>query len=1128
VPGDFGEVTAVALGASQCLIGTGSTVITIPSSDLGSPNRPVPLPSQAECAAYGGSGNHFSLQSESAEPTHDIEVFAIGGSEGHVCILLHLNAANTVFASIEAHPGAKTVRVWVDAKSCTACSLGSDSSLKTWKFGHKDGTLQLTQQCTLSGHIGSVTCAAFLSGYPILVTGGVDQTVRIWNLAQGECVHQLQRRSSACAHQHSVADTAVVSCLEMKTGVRATCISSDILGHFSMWVIDIPKHLLGHDSKKSEKEEDDQYTKLLRDIMGDAAHLGESKQGLNETTALLVAEFASQLGVNASDSTFITGASSHLWGPSLCQLTRMSNGQYFATALPASSLESQAKWWCAKLEVDELTHDLWSADRVLVADSAANKNVFCLQSHQSEIVWANWSKNFVFSVCRAGLLLVRESKTGVLFKAISLHKQAVTVCSSDLKDGMWIVVCHADASVTCISPDFDIRSFKLAGAGRCIWAKALPTHVIALQNIGCFNCFDTETGNAGYIQLFEQGGIRCATEVQVAQESVSAITLLTSGQDLTSRFWKLCFDDSQGTFSVTLLADVVPERVPDAAGVEAMIRHNSTGTAVSASVAQGKVMAHIGTWSGQVLRVSCESSALRGNKVCPSQAAKISQKKLISSFELPSAPTAPIQGVWEPQLTGPAVLSMTRAANRICVSDGDSISCLTNSAWAACDFEAGKASTISFISYVRDQIILSGWSTGKLQLLHLPADVDHPAAAGNGSFPAELVKQSSIAADPTPSARSSNRRQSTRSMLATSLEAEQDGTVRKNRSMRVSVAHLNPQTDSRRASMSESTAPTQRPPAADAHKAVQPTQLTSTLGKTENFQIQNPLAALSTLAPKTTRASSETGSRKSVADLPPKMSSQPVQRQRGPSAPPRVSATSKQRIKDLKKNQTANGAEQSPPRRPSLSPASAAHLHAPQDKRKVTQTSPLAAKAEDSNSTAERKPAVPLDRTVQVPVSQCEGAETVDIHLDAIATTDVGAAAAMPDLAQASAADLLPLSSSSAGSPSRPMSRTYSRRKQSQVLQPIAEAASVASPAPALPSNPVRELQQPASTGAVGTASQPLPPQAAAKSADLKAHTFDDLVLQTEASSPPTRRTGVDDAQSMVRRAAKPSLARRK
>ena len=518
-PGHFGGVTCLALGSLQALIGTADAAILVHTKSFGEDAKKVDLASTAECCCVGVEspqlleGNHAGLS----------DVFALGQGDGQLKIITTTQSGLLLWGSVEAHPGVKVARVWMDRATQTVCSLGSDSGFKSWHYEEQSDDIILTLQSNLTGHIGSVTCASFVCGLPLFVSGGVDQTIRVWDTIQGKCVTQLTRPNGACAHQHSLTDVAVVSSIQMHSGLRATIVSCDSLGYSAAWVLDIPASQECLSSNFSSESENESYTTLLRQIMGSSLGSGKALDGFADPQITLAGETQWKAGFTNSKDVYIHRSRSAVWGPSLCCIRLMSDGQYFASTLPISPLIGQAEWWAATPSVCA-DHTNWTASRVLVAAFAHSKEIMSHQSHQNEVVWAHWGKSFVYSVCRSGLLLVRGTRTGNLHRAIGLSKQVLAVSSSEMSDGRWVEVCHADGTFTLVSPSLDVSNYSLPGAGGCVWTKRLLSHVVALQENGYLSCINIETGFMAGIQLAGHERIRCAVVLPGASDfSIGAV-----------------------------------------------------------------------------------------------------------------------------------------------------------------------------------------------------------------------------------------------------------------------------------------------------------------------------------------------------------------------------------------------------------------------------------------------------------------------------------------------------------------------------------------------------------------------------------------------------------------------------
>jgi WD40 repeat protein len=77
-------------------------------------------------------------------------------------------------------------------------------------IGYREGHLQLVDPNTahimwqMNGHTSGITCIVYCSDLSRVITGSLDSTTRVWDVATGECVHVLEGHTGyvLCAAVH--------------------------------------------------------------------------------------------------------------------------------------------------------------------------------------------------------------------------------------------------------------------------------------------------------------------------------------------------------------------------------------------------------------------------------------------------------------------------------------------------------------------------------------------------------------------------------------------------------------------------------------------------------------------------------------------------------------------------------------------------------------------------------------------------------------------------------------------------------------------------------------------------------------------------------------------------------------
>ncbi|GAA5837862.1 hypothetical protein JCM5353_006448 [Sporobolomyces roseus] len=103
-----------------------------------------------------------------------------------------------------------TARGW-GQKGAVVVSGGCDREVRVWQVE--------SGEClhTLRGHTSTVRCMRVLDGRPIAVSGSRDATLRVWDIEKGECLHLLS------GHEHSVRCIEVSGNKVVSGSYDATC-----------------------------------------------------------------------------------------------------------------------------------------------------------------------------------------------------------------------------------------------------------------------------------------------------------------------------------------------------------------------------------------------------------------------------------------------------------------------------------------------------------------------------------------------------------------------------------------------------------------------------------------------------------------------------------------------------------------------------------------------------------------------------------------------------------------------------------------------------------------------------------------------------------------------------------------
>ncbi len=69
----------------------------------------------------------------------------------------------------------------------------------------------------MKGHTNTITCIVYCPELLVVVTGSTEKTAHVWNMATGECVHELRGHTSRveCAAVHG---TTYVYCVLLIVG----------------------------------------------------------------------------------------------------------------------------------------------------------------------------------------------------------------------------------------------------------------------------------------------------------------------------------------------------------------------------------------------------------------------------------------------------------------------------------------------------------------------------------------------------------------------------------------------------------------------------------------------------------------------------------------------------------------------------------------------------------------------------------------------------------------------------------------------------------------------------------------------------------------------------------------------
>lgn len=96
-------------------------------------------------------------------------------------------------------------------KGAIVVSGGCDRDVRVWDV--EAGTCKFV----LRGHTSTVRCMRVIEGRPIAVSGSRDSSLRVWNIETGEAMHQL------VGHEHSVRCIEVYGNQVVSGSYDATC-----------------------------------------------------------------------------------------------------------------------------------------------------------------------------------------------------------------------------------------------------------------------------------------------------------------------------------------------------------------------------------------------------------------------------------------------------------------------------------------------------------------------------------------------------------------------------------------------------------------------------------------------------------------------------------------------------------------------------------------------------------------------------------------------------------------------------------------------------------------------------------------------------------------------------------------
>ena len=172
-----------------------------------------------------GHGRHGQAVAFSA----DGAVLASGGQDAAVRFW-HATDGSAAFA-LEGHEQVVNDVVLLDHHDM-AVSASSDRTIRVWELSrHTDPRPPAASRppspalrAVLRGHRGAVTTLAALPGSSGVVSAGYDSRLRWWDIATGECRHEV--RSAL----HRIADVAVVPALDqvLQVGTASTVVIHDL------------------------------------------------------------------------------------------------------------------------------------------------------------------------------------------------------------------------------------------------------------------------------------------------------------------------------------------------------------------------------------------------------------------------------------------------------------------------------------------------------------------------------------------------------------------------------------------------------------------------------------------------------------------------------------------------------------------------------------------------------------------------------------------------------------------------------------------------------------------------------------------------------------------------------------